>query len=128
MTIPEYVSIPAVLDFHRTDSTLSDRRNDMETNDRRSALKKLSAKILEWDDQIEAFRKKAEASSADVKKDLERAAGELAQKKKEAEARLREFEESASEGWEELKTGADKAVSAMNDAIEKAKEKFLKRG
>ena len=99
----------------------------METNDRQSAFKKLSAKILEWDGQIEAFRKKAEASSADVKKDLERAAGELEQKKIEAEARLKEFEASASEGWEELKVGADKAVSAMNDALEKAKEKFLKR-
>ena len=98
----------------------------METSDKQSALKKLTAKILEWDEQIEAFRKKAEASSADMKKEYERAAEDLAQKKSEAEARLKEFTESASEGWEELKIGADKAVSAMNDAIEKAKEKFLK--
>ena len=98
----------------------------MENTDKKSTLEKISAKILELDGQIEALRKKADASSADVKKELQRAAGELEQKKIEAEAQFKAFTDSASEGLEELKAGADRAVAAMSDAIEKAKEKFLK--
>ena len=49
----------------------------MEHTDKKSALEKISAKILELEEQIEALKKKADASSADVKRELERAAGEL---------------------------------------------------
>jgi L,D-peptidoglycan transpeptidase YkuD (ErfK/YbiS/YcfS/YnhG family) len=98
----------------------------MENTDRQSILKKFSAKILEWDTQLDSLKAKAAASSEDMKKEYARAAEDLTKKKSEAEAKMKEFEKSSEDGWEELKNGVEKAVGDLGDAFARAKEKFSK--
>ena len=93
-------------------------------NEKKSYLQKFADKILEWDKHIDEFKQLGSETSLVVKEDYTKTTEELKKKKLEAEETLRQLTAAGVEGWEELKKGADLAISDMSKALANGLSKF----
>lgn len=87
-------------------------------------IEKLSARMVEWDAQIDALKYKADSAPDDVKAEYCKEIDALLRKRKEAEKKLQGIS-AASDDWEDLKGGTeriwDEVTTALHDAIVKMK-------
>lgn len=87
-------------------------------------VRKMQAKLEEWNADIDKLTARASEVREDLKQDY---AGQLeALKAKQAVARQRieELQKSGGSAWEDLKTGIELAWSAVSEAIDSAKSRF----
>jgi uncharacterized phage infection (PIP) family protein YhgE len=96
----------------------------MDENAKKSLLKQLADNIVEWDTKLDELKKKAMQASDDLKKDYSGIAEDIKIRRAEAEKKIEELKKSGTEGWAELKIGAEKAVDDLSEAIKKAVSKF----
>lgn len=94
-------------------------------NERTAYVEKLSAQLVEWDNQIDQLKDKAESSSPDSKSDYTEAIATLQIKRDEAAVKLQGISVAGDDEWEELKTGTEhvwgEVRTILHDAILKIK-------
>ena len=88
-------------------------------------VEKLSAQMVEWDNQIDLLKDKAESATPEAKSEFYNAIAMLQLKRDEAAAKLQGISTAGDDEWEELKTGTEQAWSEirtiLHDAIMKIK-------
>lgn len=88
-------------------------------------VEKLSAQMVEWDNQIDRLKDKAASATADSKADYSQAIAALQQKREEAALKLQGISAASEEDWEDLKKGTDQVWgevrSILRDAVMKIK-------
>jgi len=87
-------------------------------------VEKLSAQMVEWDNQIDRLKDKAKSAASESGGDHSRAMAALQRKRDEAAVKLQGIS-TAGDEWEELKTGTEQVWGEVNtilrDAILKIK-------
>jgi hypothetical protein len=83
-------------------------------------IEKLSAQIVEWDNQIEELKDKAKSAGADGQPDHSGTIEALQQKRNEAAAKLQGISAASDGEWEELKTGTDQVWGEVRDILHDA--------
>jgi hypothetical protein len=88
-------------------------------------VEKLSAQMVEWDNQIELLKDKAERAAPESKSDYSSAIAALQLKRDEAAQRLQGISAASDDEWEDLKTGTEnvwgEVRTILHDAIMKIK-------
>jgi hypothetical protein len=95
--------------------------------DKKTYLKTIADKLVEWDKRIDELKKKGDQASTVIREDYLKMAEDLKIKKREAEEKVKQLKANSGEGWEEIKKGADKAFTDLSDAVDKALLKFRKK-
>lgn len=88
-------------------------------------IEKLSAQMVEWDNQIEQLKDKAESAAPESKSDYSDAIAALQLKRDEAAVRLQGISAASDDEWEDLETGTEdvwgEVRTIVHDAILKIK-------
>ena len=88
-------------------------------------VEKLSAQMVEWDNQINQLRDKAKSAADESKSDYSGAIEALQAKRDEAAQKLQGVSAASDHEWEELKTGTDQVWdevrTILRDAVLKIK-------
>jgi hypothetical protein len=94
-------------------------------NKRTEYLERLSAQMVEWDNQIDRLKDKAKSASGGSGTDYSGAIAELELKRDEAAQKLQAISSTGDDQWEELKEGTDlvwgEVSSILRAAITKIK-------
>jgi uncharacterized coiled-coil DUF342 family protein len=92
--------------------------------DRKKYIDKMSAKLKEWDAEIQKLEAKADSAKADVKARYSKQIVDLRNKKDEAQQKLNQLQQASEDAWEELKDGIEKSWGTLGDSIKKAYSKL----
>ena len=96
--------------------------------DRQAFINTLTAKLKQWDDDIDRLEAKAQKAKAEVKAevkaDYNKHIQDLRDKKKAAQERLEEVKHAGEEAWEDLKSGSVEAYDSLKNAFQSAMSKF----
>ncbi len=88
-------------------------------------VEKLSAQMVEWDNQIDLLKDKAESASPEARSDYTKAIAALQLKRDEAAAKLQGISAAGDDEWEGLKAETEhvweKVRTAVRDTIMKVK-------
>jgi hypothetical protein len=88
-------------------------------------VEKLSAQMVEWDNQIERLKDRAESSTPETPGDYSKAIAALELKRHEAAEKLQGLSTAGDDEWEELRSGTERVWgevrSILHDAITKIK-------
>lgn len=87
-------------------------------------VKKLQAKLGEWNIEIDALVAKAGEVKADAKNEYAEQIESLKSKQAAAKEKLDELQQSGGSAWVDLKSGIELAWTAMGEAIDSAKSRF----
>jgi recombinational DNA repair ATPase RecF len=94
-------------------------------NGRTEYIEKLSAQMVEWDNQIERLKDRAKSSTPESTIDNSKTIAALQLKRNEAAEKLQGISTAGDHEWEELKSGTDhvwgEVRSILHDAIIKIK-------
>ena len=88
-------------------------------------VEKLSAQMVEWDNQIDLLKDRAKSATPEANPDYSSAIAALQLKRDEAAAKLQGISAASDDEWEDLKTGTeqvwDEVRTILHDAIMKIK-------
>lgn len=88
-------------------------------------VEKLSAQMVEWDNEIDRLKDKAKSAPLDSESDYSRAIADLTSKRDEAAQKLQGISAASDGEWEELKAGTDQVWgevrTMLHDAVMKIK-------
>lgn len=91
----------------------------------REYVEKLSAQMVEWNNQIERLKDKVASVTAESKGDYYQAIAVLQRKRDEAGERLQGIAVASDDEWEELKEGTEQVLgeirTILHDAVMKIK-------
>lgn len=94
-------------------------------DERTEYVEKLSAQMVEWDNQIERLKDRAESSTPEKTVDFSKAIETLQLKRDEAAKKLQGISTAGDDEWEELKSGTEhvwgEVRSILHDTIMKIK-------
>ena len=93
-------------------------------SNREAYVKKMKAKLDEWDADIAKIEAKAEYAEANMKIKYNEKIDELKQQRKEATSKLHELQSAGDEAWEDIKTGLDSAWDSLGKAVSSALSRF----
>jgi hypothetical protein len=88
-------------------------------------VEKLSAQMVEWDNQIDRLKDKAESATPETRTDYSQAIAALQGKRNEAAQKLQGISAASDDEWHELKAGTDQVWGEvrgiLRDAVLKIK-------
>lgn len=88
-------------------------------------VEKLSAQMVEWDNQIDRLKDKAKSTTTESSNDYSRAIADLQLKRDEAALRLQSISVAGEDEWEGLRAGTEQVwgevSTILRDAIMKIK-------
>lgn len=88
-------------------------------------IEKLSAQMVEWDNQIDRLKDRAKSAPLGEESDSSRAIAALQSKREEAAQKLQGISAASDDEWEELKAGTDQVWgevrTILHDAVMKIK-------
>lgn len=87
-------------------------------------VRKMQAKLEEWNADIDTLTAKAGEVSGDLKKEYSEQIAALQAKQAVAREKIEELQKSGESAWQDLKAGADLAWSAISEAVDSAKSRF----
>ena len=87
-------------------------------------VQKLHEKIDEWNAEIDKLKAKADKAKAESRLEFQKEIGTLQEKRKEVEKRLTKVRHAGEDAWQDLKSGAQNAWDAMEEALRSAKSKL----
>jgi len=87
-------------------------------------VKKLQAKLTEWNTEIDSLVAKAGEVKADAKQEYAEQIEALKAKQAAAKEKFDELQKSGGSAWIDLKSGIELAWTAMGEAIDSAKSRF----
>lgn len=77
-------------------------------DERTEYVEKLSAQMVEWDNQIEQLKDRAESSTPESKIDFTKTIAALQLKRNEAAEKLQGLSTAGDDEWKELKSGTER--------------------
>ena len=80
----------------------------------------LSAQMVEWDNQIDRLKDKAESATPEAKHDYSSAIAALQLKRDEAAVKLQGISAAGDDEWEDLKAGTEQVWSEIRSIIHDA--------
>jgi uncharacterized coiled-coil DUF342 family protein len=93
-------------------------------SNRDAYIKKMKAKLDEWNADIAKIEAKAESAQADMEIQYNQKIDELKQQREKATAQLDELQNSRDEAWEDIKAGLDNAWESLGNAVNSALSRF----
>lgn len=88
-------------------------------------VEKISALIVQWDNEIDRLKDKAESATPESKSDHSQAIAALQLKRDEAALKLQGIPAATDDEWEDLKTGTEQVLgevrTMLRDAVMKIK-------
>ena len=93
-------------------------------SDRQEYIDKISAKLKEWDADIQKLEAKAETVQGDAKANYRQRIQDLRNKRKETNEKLDKIQDASEESWHELKEGFEKSWKTLKDSTSDALSKF----
>lgn len=94
--------------------------------DKETYQKKIEARIDQLSAKIKELTAKVESRQAESKAEYYQQIENLKERKQKARQQLETIKKSSTEAWQTLKGGLDDAVSDLQNAFERASEKFKK--
>ena len=91
---------------------------------REQYIDNMSAKLKEWNAEIEKLEAKAQEAGADVKKEISQEIQELRTKRKVAERKLDKIKDAGEDAWKEIQTETEDAFKDIKSALENAVNRF----
>jgi chromosome segregation ATPase len=93
-------------------------------NSRDEYIRKMQAKLEEWNTEIDRLSAKADEVTADVKNEYRGQIELLKGKQAAARQKIEELQHAGEGAWEDLKSGVDMAWTAIGEAIDSARSRF----
>lgn len=87
-------------------------------------VRKMQAKLEEWNADIDKLAAKAGEVSAELKSEYAEQIAALKEKQAVAREKIEEAQKSGESAWKDLKTGIDLAWTAIGESIDSAKSRF----
>lgn len=91
---------------------------------REEYIQKLQQKLDEWNADIEALAAKARATTTNIRNESNEQIESLKARQEEARHKIEELRHAGEGAWEDLKSGAELAWSAMAEAIDSVRSRF----
>jgi predicted nucleic acid-binding Zn-ribbon protein len=87
-------------------------------------IRSLQVKLEQWNAEIDTLTTKADKVTADVRQEYHAQIESLKEKHGAARKKIEEIQQAGDSAWEDLKSGAELAWTAMGEAIDSAKNRF----
>ena len=87
-------------------------------------VKKMKAKLDEWNAEITKLEAKVRQKEADAQKEFEEQVKTLKEKRESAQRDLDNLLKAGGNAWEDLKAGVERAANSLGDAVQSAKSQF----
>lgn len=94
------------------------------SNTRDDYVKKLKAKLDEWNAEISVLEARADQVKAEARVQYQKQLEETKKQRDELKQKLDQVGQAGGEAWQELKSGLDLAWDALTDAVKSAKSRF----
>ncbi len=94
-------------------------------SNREEYIRKMQAKLEEWNTEIDTLTVKAGEVTADIKNEYREQIESLKAKQATAQLKIEELQHSGEGAWGDLKTGIELAWTSMGEAIDSAKSRFI---
>jgi hypothetical protein len=117
----------AVLDLLKQEQTCEGKipaQRSQSMNSRDEYVRKMQAKLEEWNAEIDTLTAKAGKVTADVRNEYSEQIAGLKAKQAAARQKIEGLQHSGEHAWEDLKSGIDRAWTAMGEAIDSARSRF----
>lgn len=96
----------------------------MTMSDREEYVKKMKAKIDEWDAEIDKVSAKTEQAQADAKLKYQAQLEELRKQRDRGLEQLQEMQAASADAWESMRKGMEESWNSMNKAFKEALDRF----
>ena len=93
-------------------------------NSRDEYIRKMQAKLEEWNAEVDTLAAKAGKVSEDVRNEYNEQIESLKAKQAAARQKIEELQHSGESAWGDLKSGIELAWTAMGEAIDSARSRF----
>jgi septation ring formation regulator EzrA len=87
-------------------------------------VKKIKAKLDEWNAEIDKLEAQSRQKEADFQEDLQRRLEELKTKRQATQQKLEDLQNAGGSAWQDLKAGVEEAASALGQALDSARTHF----
>jgi len=87
-------------------------------------IRKLQAKLEEWNAEIDTLTARADDVKAEVRNEYKEQIELLKAKQATARQKVETLQHAGESAWEDLKAGIDLAWTAMGEAIDSARSRF----
>ena len=87
-------------------------------------IRRMQAKLEEWNAEIDTLTTKAGKVTADVTNEYNEQIESLKAKQAAARLKIEELQLAGESAWEDLKSGIELAWNAMGEAIDSARSRF----
>ncbi len=91
---------------------------------REEYIRRMQAKLEEWNADIDNLSAKASDVSTDVRNEYNEQIASLKVKQAAARQKIDEVQKSGESAWKDLKAGIELAWSAIGEAVDSAKSRF----
>jgi len=85
---------------------------------------KAKAQIKEMKAKLQVVEAQAEKAGADMRIKYQKSFNDWKSRFDDIDTRLNKLSDSSKDAWEEIRTGIDKTLGELNNAIDNAKEQF----
>ena len=85
---------------------------------------KMEARLREWQARIDVLKAKADQAEAGQKMKYHEEIESLRTQQQQVREKLGELRTASADAWEEVKTGVEKAWTNLQDATQRAADKF----
>jgi hypothetical protein len=86
-------------------------------------VEKLSAQMVEWDNQLEYLKDKVESATAEEKSEYSKTIAALQRKRDQAAEKLMGISAATDDEWGDLKAGAEQIWNEVKDIFRDTNEK-----
>jgi hypothetical protein len=87
-------------------------------------VKKIKAKLDEWNAEIDQLEAKARQKEADSQQRLQEQIEKVKATRNSAEEKLNGIRQAGGDAWEDLKAGLEMATDAVGEALRSARSRF----
>ena len=87
-------------------------------------VKKMKAKLDEWNAEIDKLEAQSRQSEADFQEDLQKRIEGLKEQRQAAREKLDKLQSAGGSAWQDLKAGVEEAASALGQALDSARTRF----
>lgn len=87
-------------------------------------VRKMQAKLDEWNAEIDQLTIKANAATAELRKEYSEQIEALKARQAVARERIEELQQAGEGAWGDLKSGIELAWTAMGEALDSARSRF----
>ncbi|MFZ7110071.1 MAG: coiled coil domain-containing protein [Desulfatiglandales bacterium] len=94
------------------------------TEKRDAYVKKLKAKMDEWNAEIDKIEAQADQAEAEAKIEYYRQVEDLRAKRRDVEDKMAELQKAGDGAWEDLKAGIESAWDSLGNALKSAASRF----